>query len=161
MNIEKGKKGFQSIDTSLRFWNKVEKSSGCWLWNGARIGNYGYGGFWFRGRTRPAHIYSYEKYNGPILKGLEVMHTCDTPLCVRPSHLMLGTHAENMKDAAVKERLPKGEASPKAKWNEVAVLCIRWLHEKQGVGSRRISRAYGLSRSGVQQILQRKIWGHI
>jgi hypothetical protein len=33
------------------------------------------------------------------------MHHCDTPLCVRPDHLCLGTQRENLQDARDKGRM--------------------------------------------------------
>jgi hypothetical protein len=41
---------------------------------------------------------------GEYDESMEVCHKCDTPLCVRPDHLFLGTHQENMDDMHNKER---------------------------------------------------------
>ena len=94
-----------------RFWKKVNRSSTCWLWLGARGGGrpdapYNtYGIFRYRGKNTQAHRLSWIIANGGIPDGLMVLHRCDTPLCVRPDHLFLGTQSENMKDAAAKKRL--------------------------------------------------------
>ena len=50
------------------------------------------------------HRFIYEYYNKAIPKGRVVMHSCDNPSCCNPSHLSVGTHAENVKDAINKER---------------------------------------------------------
>ena len=91
-----------------RFWTKVEKSDGCWIWKGSRHHNgYGYlhrGGHTDRHPAR-AHRFSWEIHNGPIPVGLWVLHRCDNPPCVRPDHLFLGTRKDNMVDCAAKGRV--------------------------------------------------------
>jgi hypothetical protein len=82
-----------------RFLDKILFDDGCWLWVGA-LDRDGYGMF-ERGR---AHIYSYEYWKGPIPEGMFVCHSCDTPGCVKPDHLWLGTPKENMVDSALKGR---------------------------------------------------------
>jgi hypothetical protein len=74
----------------------VVDSNGCWVWQ--RCASSGYGQY----RGRRVHRYSYELANGPILDGLHVCHACDNKLCVNPSHLWLGTHQDNMRDAVEK-----------------------------------------------------------
>jgi hypothetical protein len=88
-----------------RFWSKVRKSDGCWLW-GASIKTTGYGQF-FRGpRIEKAHRVSYELTHGPIPEGLYVLHRCDVRACVRPDHLFLGTISDNSRDMIYKGRHP-------------------------------------------------------
>lgn len=89
-----------------RFWEKVDTSNpdGCWEWMGGKFrGNYGC--FWNSKKGVLAHRFSYELYYGKIPKGILVCHKCDNPLCVRPDHLFLGEHIDNIVDAAEKGRL--------------------------------------------------------
>lgn len=86
-----------------RFFDKVDKTEGCWFWKAARRGKYGV--FEYKGKTIDAHRVSWEIHNGIIPEKLYVCHTCDIPLCVNPDHLFLGTHSENMIDAYKKGRL--------------------------------------------------------
>jgi hypothetical protein len=88
-----------------RFWQFVDKSGDCWLWTGCTNGKYGRIGDGKSSRTKLAHRASYEMHFGPIPKGLWVLHRCDTPACVNPDHLFLGTRADNMKDAHEKGRI--------------------------------------------------------
>ncbi len=93
-----------------RFWAKVRKTHGCWLWTASILGGTGYGAFGMQradGRAQPqyAHRVAWALTHGPIPHGQWVLHHCDTPLCVRPDHLFLGTQKHNMEDAARKGRL--------------------------------------------------------
>jgi len=88
-----------------RFWRQVQKDvDGCWLWTGRPVQGYGRFRPSSRGTKIGAHRYSWELHVGPIPDGLDVCHRCDVPLCIRPDHLFLGTHADNMADMVAKGR---------------------------------------------------------
>lgn len=82
------------------FWERVQKSEGCWLWTGAKGGSDGYG----KHGGSAAHRFSFAVhfYDPPL--DMKVCHTCDNPQCVRPDHLFLGSDQENMRDMAIKGR---------------------------------------------------------
>lgn len=90
-----------------RFWKRVRKTATCWLWMG---GSGRYGVLWGKDvENKPQHIlvhrFSWLLHYGFIPQGKEVMHQCDTPYCVNPVHLQVGTHQENMLDCTKKNRL--------------------------------------------------------
>lgn len=85
-------------DELARYWSKVAKGEGCWLWT-ASLGNHGYGQMGARGTVMLAHRIAYEIANGPIPEGLTVDHLCMTPSCQNPAHLEVVSRAENARRA--------------------------------------------------------------
>lgn len=86
-----------------RFWDKVDMSGDCWLWTGAKSSS-GYGHLTINKKTIKAHRFSYETSFGLIKPNEIVMHSCDTPLCVNPKHLSVGTKKDNARDMLKKHR---------------------------------------------------------
>lgn len=151
------------------FWNKVRKIDSCWYWEGTKNGN-GYGRPRVAGALRYAHRLALELETGqPIGDGLHVLHSCDNPACVRPSHLSIGSHADNMADAKQKGRfasgdrnwlhnnpdLYRGEGNPGAKLTEEQVASIR---AARSVRQKDIAAQYGISQSAVSLIRSGKRW---
>jgi hypothetical protein len=84
-------------DPKCAFWENVTPSEGCWEWRGT-VTSHGYGTFSFNGNHIRTHRYSYELHDGSIPTGFAVLHSCDNPRCCNPSHLRLGTAADNARD---------------------------------------------------------------
>lgn len=80
-----------------------EPFSGCWLWT-AWVNEKGVGYFRLGGRDLRAPRVAWQIANGPIPEGMFVCHHCDTPSCVNPQHLFLGTPRDNMHDMIRKGR---------------------------------------------------------
>lgn len=136
----------------MRFNAKLDKSRGacgCWLWRGGERGK-SYGSFWLVDRTVSAHKIAYALAFGPV-NGL-VLHTCDTPRCCNPLHLVDGTHQQNM--AHRKERGRhlrcgrRGAAHHHTTLSREDVLAIRNDTRTQRV----IAAAYGIRQSAVSRI---------
>lgn len=144
-----------------RFWSKVKKTRGCWLWIAGK-NKRGYG--WFRdsnGESRLAHRVSWELVNGVVPDGLLVLHTCDNPSCVRPDHLFIGTHRDNVRDMIEKGRAVyvKGEQHGRAKLGEKEVKEIKRKYFEGSV--LQLSKFYRVSPSMITRILMNKSWNHL
>lgn len=99
----KGRKGrYCPVNLATRLWSRVDKTDTCWLWRSDKVIR---GSLVVRGTRVAAYRIAWELEHGPIPDGLWVLHKCDTPRCVRPDHLFLGTRTDNMQDAAKKGRL--------------------------------------------------------
>ena len=161
-----------------RFWSKVDKSGGCWIWTAAKDRK-GYGKFSIGpGKTKDgtrrngmvsAHRYSYEMANGPIPKhpsfhGFCVLHHCDNPSCVNPDHLFLGTNEDNVHDMDNKGRRvnkqKKGSAHPNAILNEAKVKEIV-ASRRDGMSCVTVAMRYGISPVTVSAIMKGRIWQHM
>ncbi|UYL86613.1 HNH endonuclease [Arthrobacter phage RadFad] len=80
-----------------RFWEKVEKTEGCWNWTAAK--NSGYGRFQIGNKKLvQAHRVAYELTNGPIAPGLFIDHMCHNRACVNPAHLRTVTNKEDLEN---------------------------------------------------------------
>lgn len=91
-----------ALTPEQRFWPHVATGPGCWEWTRARNSG-GYGTFVYPD-GQLAHRFSWIVSFGPIPDGLDVLHKCDNPPCVRPDHLFLGTDADNAADKVAKGR---------------------------------------------------------
>jgi len=96
------------------FWDKVEKTAGCWRWTAA-LDSDGYGSFAINRRAAVAHRVSYRLLVGAIPEGLQLDHLCRNRACVNPAHLEPVTAAENLRRAdlalgirSAKTHCPKG-----------------------------------------------------
>lgn len=143
--------------------SKVEydTNGGCWLWRDAP-NTWGYGTFNWGGAVLAAHRVSYEEANGPIGGGLSVLHRCDTPACVNPAHLFLGTQLDNMRDMHSKGRwsAPLGERHHRAKLTDAQALEIR-ARRRNGETERSVAESYGVHRNTVYDITSGKNFKHL
>lgn len=146
----------------------------CWVWTWS-TNRAGYGLISHYGKAALAHRVSWEMVHGPIEPGMEVCHACDNPPCVRPSHLFLGTHKQNMVDMSIKERAavgdnhglrkmpwrsPSGERNGHAKLCEADIVEIRRRHA-QGDRVSVLAREYGVVHSAIIGIVKRRTWKRV
>lgn len=125
----------------------------CWEWQRTRYQGSEYG----RWGQRRAHVVAWEREHGPVPHGLCVLHHCDNPPCVNPSHLYVGTHADNARDRKLREREVRGTRVNTNKLSEDDVYAIRAAYaagEAQAV----LAKRFGVSQPMVGFIVTRKSW---
>lgn len=144
-----------SPSSKENFLSKIDKEtasaaggSDCWLWMGA-ISKAGYGTFKTGRRINAAHRMSLHLVGRPATGSQVVRHTCDVKTCVNPSHLIPGTHAENMADIAARDRHRRGQRrSPHAKIAHEDLMTARRDYQA-GVKIADIARRIGSSPSSA------------
>jgi hypothetical protein len=157
------------MSVSDRFARYVEccPMSGCWLWSGAP-NRQGYGRLLVAGRAVKAHRLSYEMHKGAIPDGMSVLHRCDTPACVNPAHLFVGSQVANIADMDAKGRrrfghiAPRGSASPRAILSEDVVLDLRRRKASgETLNQTEIAKAMGVAVSCVSRAVNGVTWKHL
>ena len=155
---------------SQAFWQRVLKSEGCWLWQGAPCS--GYGCFRMSGYSIRPNRFALALKLRRLPKAL-ACHTCDTPMCVRAKHLYEGTGKTNARDRGVRGRaargqkhgarttpwrIPRGTRNGNAKLDETKVDNIRKLYASRELRQVDIAQRFGITQPLVSAIVCNKIW---
>lgn len=150
-----------------RFWAKVrhaQEPGACWPWLGSTRHGYGNIGVGSRvdgsRRVVSAHRVAWELTHGPIPDGLWVLHRCDNPSCVRPTHLFLGTPQDNVDDMLAKgrHRALAGEQHKSAKLTTSQVNEIRARYSREKANGKELAAEFGVSNVMIYRIVNQKSW---
>jgi Zinc-binding loop region of homing endonuclease len=155
-------------------WDKVDVKAvdQCWPWLGWK-NEQGYGRFEIDGKAYYAHRAIFQLANpGTISLAAPfdrfaagfLRHSCDNPSCCNPSHLIIGTHAENMRDMAERKRqkwchVPSTE-SPRAKLTAHDVQQIR-KQKREGATLNALAMLYDVHRSTIKGVLSARHYADI
>lgn len=126
----------------------IRSDEGCWPWSGPKDKD-GYGVFFYEGKQYRAPPFALKLDGRPVPKGMMACHHCDNPICIRPTHLYPGTSKQNIADMMSRGR---GNHGKKLTWDQV--IEIRKLDDKHET----IAAIYGVSRSNISLIKERKTW---
>lgn len=158
---------FTEKEYKEKFWEKVKKQSGCFIWLAAK-NRKGYGMYGSK-KEKFAHRISFLFLNGEIPKGMLVCHTCDNPSCVNPKHLFLGTAKDNALDMVNKARSAfqkgnlvdnSGENHGMAKLKDKFVGKIKKLYES-GKTQAFIAKQFNIDQAQISRIINKKSWIHV
>lgn len=135
-----------------RFEHYVERAAGCWLWRGpTNRGGYGLLNVG-KGQDVLAHRWAAQQ-SGMDVTGRLVCHSCDTPACVRPDHLFVGSDADNHTDKA--RKLRAGKVLEPTQVQQIKAT-LAGAHPPLHV----IAAEYGVSRRAIQRIKNGHYWRH-
>jgi hypothetical protein len=139
-----------------RFHQKYSiNQNGCWIWTGGTRANskgVAYPRHWTDDKKSiGAHRFSFALTNGQIPKGMYVCHKCDTPLCVNPSHLFIGTHSDNMLDMVRKKRSFTGRGEAKKGRSKLTNKQAEKI-KKITMSQSKIAKLFNVSQSTIGRI---------
>lgn len=139
-----------------------EPNTGCWLWMGA-VGPGGYAVARGLSSGTMVHRHAWSVANGKVIpRGMVIRHRCDQPACVNPAHLLLGTHADNMRDRDERgrNRQPCGTGHYRAILTPDLVHAIR-QRRATGESIRAIAVVTGVTRGAVKGVVSGQNWRHV
>jgi len=150
--------------TPAKFWQRIQKPVGCWLYDGAKETN-GYGYLQSPLPDGPrfitAHKLAWILTNGPVPEGLHVLHKCDIRACCNPDHLYLGTDADNMADKVSRKRNYIGEDLHTAKLTEVQAREIIAITDRRKGQAIKVAKRYGVKNGTISTIWRGDSWMHL
>ena len=132
---------------------------GCRIWAGSILKSTGYGRLKFDSRSYRAHRLSWELANErQVPDGMVVMHACDTPACIEPSHLTIGTVADNNRDMFEKRRHARGEQHGVAKLTQADVAKLRAIYRRGITRQVDLAAQFGISQTHVSRLIRGEYW---
>jgi hypothetical protein len=140
----------------IKLHGVLVSETGCWLWTKGKYRD-GYGTIWFRGKNWRAHRYFYTVIIGEIPPRKHLLHVCDVPACVNPSHLFVGTNKDNVNDKVTKKRQARWETSGRAKLTNDNVRDIRHMI-LSGDRVVDIAAKFSVSQCNISHIKNGKSW---
>lgn len=157
-NKEKNPRKFHMSDEELLTWmleRTVRTPGDCLVWT-KNTDDKGYGlvPYGHPTVTRKAHRVMWRLTHGEWPQN-HVLHRCDNRPCINIEHLFEGTHLDNMRDAAVKERM-----TPKLSEEDVQEIRKRYATGSRGIGTA-LAREHGVTAQHIYDIVAERRRRHV
>lgn len=146
-----------------RLWSKINirGNNECWEWTAAKS-KAGYGMITIDYISKCAHRIVWEVHNQmDIPKKGVICHSCDNRGCCNPYHLFLGSQSDNIKDAANKGRMVRGEKHARSTLTENDIREIRRLGIEDKLTKTEIAKKFDVSRNTITDVILKKTWKHV
>lgn len=154
-----GKPRQDSVARTFDSHYRADPVTGCKEWLGYKKRD-GYGYLYDPSKETVigAHVFAYERKNGPVPNGMHVCHRCDNKPCVNDEHLFAGTNTENRHDSMRKKRNARGERHGHAKLTPGCIDRINDIWRVGGTGQKEIAAHFGISQTQVSRIVRGQRW---
>lgn len=127
----------------------------CWIWK-MKPNSQGYAVMKYHQKAYKVYRVMWERHNGKkIPPGINACHRCDTPSCVNPEHIFLGTQQDNIADM-----VSKGRQSSYRKLSDDEIRSIRAM-VRGGMRQSEVSRVTGVDSGTVSRVVNRKLYRHV
>lgn len=127
----------------------------CWIW-GRTLNSDGYATIKYHQKAYKVYRVMWERLHGRrIPEGKSALHRCDTPSCINPHHIFIGTQEDNIRDMVSKgrQRAPRGLTDDQVRQVRAMV--------RGGMRQSEVMRVMGLDSSIVSRIVNRKIYRNV
>lgn len=147
------------VDRLVRLASDGRTTADCWPWPWTH-NKRGYGVISVGKRQYIAVRVILGLHNATDWLERQACHRCDNPTCVNPSHLFIGSIADNQHDKGAKGRAAKGEANGGGgKLTADDVARIREL-VAAGLTDREVAEQFPVSPAMVYRIKTGRVWRH-
>lgn len=143
------------------FWNRFNKTDGCWFWTGRIKQPNGYGTIQKDRKSIYVHRLAYILTFGEIPDNLVIRHKCDVRRCGNPAHLEVGTQSDNIQDSVNRERMPKGESHYQGKLTNTTVDTIRKEYWVENKSSEKLAKEFNVCAGTILSVVHGKTWKHL
>ena len=117
---------------------------------------HGYPRVKWNGRSIPAgRLVMILLYGADAVNGKHVLHHCDNPGCVNPTHLYIGDFFQNMHDKKIRGRVA-GERHPQCKLSNEDCKKIRTMYSTGNYTQKELGEMFNVGQTTISEITTRR-----
>jgi hypothetical protein len=144
--------------STLKPFDFYVSDSGCFICTShARNIHGGHSVFQMNGKKLFIHRYIYEQCFGEIPNGVIIRHTCDTPECINPEHLITGSHKDNALDRVQRNRSAIGTQNGRSKLTEDQAMFIK----HSDLSSWKLAQQFKVDPKTIRDIMAGNTWSYL